>query len=442
MEQLWQFLYTTLDIFPFLPLLYYAAARNIKKKRIVAAMLFSAGIMLIQGILSVWFFSKNGSDMQWQLTFRELCAMSYLIPLIFVARIPWRKVLFVFCVFVPISLFTISISYLPSYLSASDALFTHPCMEEVLLRLVLILAVYPLLYLLIRKILRPALNIDSQQIWTLIWMIPLFLAALSLLFTHHYFQTDYYFLFVILRSFTSICCLVSCSLLLQSLQAMADYTEARTESEQSKRLLSIQEEQYRIVTKNIAQTRAMRHDLRHQLFMIRTLTKDEKYDQLQKFVDACTADTSTNVELTVCDNYIVNSITTHYFAIARENGVEVSFAIAPLSDSLPISDTDLCILIGNSMENAIEACKKLPTGNRSIRFNMKILAGNLSMTIDNTYDGKLIKKGERFISTKRDGQQEGIGIRSIRSIAEKHGGSIRIEHNERMFMLSVMIPLR
>ena len=121
-------------------------------------------------------------------------------------------------------------------------------------------------------------------------------------------------------------------------------------------------------------------------------------------------------------------------------GVKITVRkVAPLGDPLPILDTDLCILIGNSMENAIEACKKLPPERRSIRFHMKKMAGNLIMTSDNSYDGSLMCEGERFLSTKRQGKQEGIGLRSIRSIAEKYRGELRIETKDDTFMLSVML---
>ena len=68
--------------------------------------------------------------------------------------------------------------------------------------------------------------------------------------------------------------------------------------------------------------------------------------------------------------------------------------------------------------------------------------GHLTMALDNTYGGSLKQIGDRFISTKREGEQEGIGIRSIRSIAEKYGGDIRIEHDERTFKLSVILLLK
>lgn len=441
MDILWSFLYIALDVFPFLPLMYYALAMNLDRARILRGMIASTVLMVTQSTAFAIVYQTNATNLQLQLTLRELFAVTYLLPLIVFLRVPVRKAIFVFCVILPASLFTISLSYLPSYLPNASFLYTHPCMEEVMLRAALIPIVSALLFLFIKRILRPAMNIASTQVWSRIWLIPLFLTSLSLLFTHHYFRTDFYILYVILRLFVTGGCLLCSSVLLQSLTYMEEYTAARAENEQSKRLLAIQEEQYRIVTRNIAQTRALRHDLRHQLFMIRNLTADQKYDQLIEFVDSCTAAPTLNVEMTVCDNYVVNGVATYYLAIAREKGIDVSLAIAPLGESLPISDTDLCILIGNSMENAIEACLRLPDGEKTIALSIKLLADNLIMTIDNSYDGEICRDGDRFISKKREGKQEGIGIRSIRSIAEKHKGDIRIEYTDKLFMLSVFLPL-
>ena len=439
MEFLWAFLYVLLDVFPFLPLLYYALGKEVSRRGVLLGLGTSTLIVLAQGLFFATYYPSRVTDLQWQLTLRELFALIHLIPVALFVRVPVRKILFTFCVLVPTSLLAISVSYLPSYYVADSILFTHPCAEEVLLRALIIALMIPILYAIFRHILRPAMQIASEQIWSLIWLIPLFLAALSLLFTHYYFHTDFYVLFVILRFFVTLGCLVCCSILLQSLRYMEGYITAKATNEESRRLLSIQEDQYRIVTENIAQTRALRHDLRHQLFMIRNLTKDGKYEELLSFVEESTQTPSLHTELTVCDNYTVNGIATHYLAIARENDIDVSLSIAPLGDPLPILDTDLCILIGNSMENAIEACKKLPPERRSIRFHMKKMAGNLIMTIDNSYDGSLMREGERFLSTKRQGRQEGIGIRSIRSIAEKYRGELRIETKDDTFMLSVML---
>ncbi len=441
MDFLWTFLYTALDVFPFLPLLSLALGTKLSKGRIWAVNLSTVGLVLLQGTLFAHLYPHYEASPQWQLSFRELSAMLYLLPPILITRQMPRKVLFVFCNMVPASLFAVSASYLPIYIDGGKNVISTPCAEEILARVIIILVMYLPLLLYVKRILRPAIQIASGKVWSQIWLIPLFLSALSLLFTHHYFHTEYLILFVILRLFVMLGTLVCSSILLLSLSDMKEYVAAKAESEQSKRLLAIQEEQYRIVSRNIAQTRALKHDLRHQLFMIRTLTQDEKYDQLREFVDRCTSAPALSAELSVCDNYIVNSIVTHYIAMARENHIDISATVSKLGEALTVEDTDLCILIGNATENAIEATSKLPEEARQIRFRMKNLAGNLMMTVDNTYAGEIRREGEKFLSAKREGEQEGIGLRSIRSIVDKYGGDMRIETKDGWFYLSVMLLL-
>ena len=100
-------------------------------------------------------------------------------------------------------------------------------------------------------------------------------------------------------------------------------------------------------------------------------------------------------------------------------------------------NSDLAIIFGNLLENAIEACLKIDKEKRFIRISSDISYDMLIITMDNSYDGNLLSVDGRFRSTKREGF--GIGLSSVQSVAEKYGGNARFEDKDGHFQSSVYI---
>ena len=107
-----------------------------------------------------------------------------------------------------------------------------------------------------------------------------------------------------------------------------------------------------------------------------------------------------------------------------------------LPEDTGVSDSDLCIVFGNCVENAIEACRGI-SGERFIRINTRLSGKMLAVTVDNSFDGELKNEGGALISRKREG--EGIGISSIKAIAEKYGGAAQFEVKDNVFQVSVIL---
>ena len=102
-------------------------------------------------------------------------------------------------------------------------------------------------------------------------------------------------------------------------------------------------------------------------------------------------------------------------------------------------ESDLCVVVGNLMENAVEACERMPEGRRFIRVNSGLEHGILTLTVDNSFSGKIRKQGGAFLSSKRPG--EGTGISSVVAVAKKHGGNAWFEEKEVVFQASVYVRI-
>ena len=105
-----------------------------------------------------------------------------------------------------------------------------------------------------------------------------------------------------------------------------------------------------------------------------------------------------------------------------------------------INDADLCVVFGNCLKNAVEACGRLPRGEGFITVKAQFDGDMLGFTVDNSFDGEIRKDGDLFLSGKREGA--GIGIASVRAVARKYGGLTRFEAKDGAFQASVLLSRR
>ena len=107
---------------------------------------------------------------------------------------------------------------------------------------------------------------------------------------------------------------------------------------------------------------------------------------------------------------------------------------------MPVSDVDLCGMIGNILENAITACLKIPENERWIQ--LTVLAKNnaqLFIIATNSFDGKPKQKDGQYLTTNRYGT--GLGLTSIQTTAENYNGTADFSHQDREFYTDIVIPL-
>ena len=107
---------------------------------------------------------------------------------------------------------------------------------------------------------------------------------------------------------------------------------------------------------------------------------------------------------------------------------------------MPIPDSDLAVLVGNLVENAVEACGAVTEGERRVTVRGMTREDRLLLTIDNTFARPPRKDVSGvYLSSKHSGQ--GIGIESAKAIARRHGGAVRIEQQEDLFCVSIILSL-
>ena len=183
-------------------------------------------------------------------------------------------------------------------------------------------------------------------------------------------------------------------------------------------------------------TKNMRHDLRQHFKALQGCVESGDMARVAEYVKAYGESLPPDTVCRFCKNYAVDAVLHHYAeqAVRHQTDMEVS---ARMEEKTIIPQPELCVLLGNLLENAIEACagSKAP---RIIRLHIRQQGKQaLYLTLDNTSDQPPKSDGGRFLSSSHDGF--GIGTESVRVIAKRYNGDTRLEWKDGMFYVSVML---
>lgn len=435
---IWLFLFGVLSVYPFFPLRHVPVMDRLKIP-FSKLMLYATIIMIVQGISYLWLagiYSFGAPVLAWH---RKLFMIPYVLLTLAFSKDSKSKTLFMDFFMVGIVMSAIDFAYIIDRTWFAAAFAEAPYRTDVFVRGTITLLLYPPLYLLFKKSLRPIMQIEVVSVWKYLTAIPLVFGVVSIITTMEAFGHQISPVILSIRFSIIAGSLLVSALLAKVLKQLESAVTAEEKSKQAERLLVLQWEQYAVLTRNIEQTRAARHDLRHQLTVIAAMVKQKEYDKLQEFVDSYRKSVPTDKMKILCDNYTANSVINHHIALANDENIQNLDTRCVLSKDSGVEDTDLCVLLGNLLENAIEGCKTLPVEERKIKLRISTYAENLMVTIDNTFDGLLVIENGEVLSRKRGNGKKGIGLSSVAAVAEKYGGELRYEERDGWFMVSVML---
>lgn len=135
---------------------------------------------------------------------------------------------------------------------------------------------------------------------------------------------------------------------------------------------------------------------------------------------------------------MADAILNSKISLMKSKEIEVE-AQAQVPSSLSVPDVDLCIIIGNLLDNAMEACAKLEPGNRFVHIYIHVKGAMLYMSFTNSAGKKQHKIGNLFLSSK--GSDHGFGLKRVDSLVEKNGGYLTRASEDGGYTTEVTLPL-
>ena len=220
-----------------------------------------------------------------------------------------------------------------------------------------------------------------------------------------------------------------------------------SENLESQRKNAIYEKEFQLLERNMHEKESMmqeirvkRHDLKHQMLNLLTLLQKGEYEKLESDMKQMAELESLNGLFVVnTQNSIIDSFVNNQYAVAKEKGIDFRVK-TDVPAELPFAGEDLCVILGNALDNAIEACERGQVSKPWISIKLIYDGANLLMTLENSFDGTIRKNKKGMqISRKANSQQHGIGTYSIQRVVQKYHGYYHVEVMEKEYHLEIIL---
>ncbi|MDR1628998.1 MAG: ATP-binding protein [Oscillospiraceae bacterium] len=194
--------------------------------------------------------------------------------------------------------------------------------------------------------------------------------------------------------------------------------------------------------------RALRHDMQNHLLCMSALIEKEDYAALRQYVNTMANTVDEAAFMRISGNNAVDAILNEKLLEAKKNQISTQYDICPLDTLLEgtppkIEPMDLCILLSNALDNAVEACKKLPEGEeRFINIKIQSTEDYLVLSCANSAAAPPKRQGELFLTDKQDAENHGFGLRSMKSTVRKYKGESLMRYENGIFTLIAKLLLR
>ncbi|MDE6470768.1 MAG: ATP-binding protein [Eubacterium sp.] len=217
--------------------------------------------------------------------------------------------------------------------------------------------------------------------------------------------------------------------------AIKRYSEKKLESYQNDLL----QKHYNEVENMYRQMRGWRHDYKNHIATMKIHLEQGNYKLLGNYLNELNKDLTTVDTVLKTGNVMVDAILNSKISLAQSKDIHID-ATAAVPEKIRVSDTDICVIIGNLLDNAIEACCKLEDSDkRFIRIYIGLLKQQLYISISNSVGGEIKKEGKIYFTTKNE--NHGFGLKRIDKIVSKYGGYINRQDETDVFATEIMISL-
>ena len=212
------------------------------------------------------------------------------------------------------------------------------------------------------------------------------------------------------------------------------YTNAQMEDQ-----IRFQKEKYEQLSESYRQSRRIIHDLKKQYFCINEYVDNKEYDKLKTFTSEAVRDIESTYSKYNTGNLAIDSFLTNYDTLAAKNHIQFVAKLGVTYNRIPVNDYDLCVILGNMLDNCLKACIANPSSENFIHIAIATTE-NDKFTIhceNTTAEGTSL---EHIHASRQNSLYHGYGLTNIRNTAEKYHGFFTYSV-ETLFYMDLMIPI-
>lgn len=209
------------------------------------------------------------------------------------------------------------------------------------------------------------------------------------------------------------------------------------------RLLAVRnetmEQQYEELRRAYELNRCIIHDEKHRIQYIEECLKNEDVKRARDFIRECQENIYVGKNRTWTGMPTLDFILSMKDEKVKEAGIK--FVLSSEIDEIPIEEADFVVLLGNLLDNAIEAAQKCVDQKRTIELRLKVVNNMLLLLMTNTSTLRPIERNKRFITSKQEKKGHGYGIESVKHIVNKYNGEVKFEYDNRIFAVRITMEI-
>ncbi|MCI5774328.1 MAG: GHKL domain-containing protein [Erysipelotrichaceae bacterium] len=183
--------------------------------------------------------------------------------------------------------------------------------------------------------------------------------------------------------------------------------------------------------------REWRHDYHSHLQSLKAKIDQDQIEEARAYLDDLEQELADIKQIVETGNVNVDAILNSKLSLALVHDIDINVKVM-IPKSLPINDIDCCVLLGNLLDNAIEACDKVKD-HKYLRLYMGLYKKQLYISMTNATDEIVRKLDEEYISHKRG--NHGHGLKRINKVVEKYNGYINRQNEPGVFVTEIMLPM-
>lgn len=194
---------------------------------------------------------------------------------------------------------------------------------------------------------------------------------------------------------------------------------------------------YDEINTRYTEAQMIRHDMKNHLTAIAILLDDGKISDARMYLNEINAEMNNSTLPVKTGLSVLDALFFQKLGVMQKSGIDLDITLSANLSETGISEYDLCSIFGNILDNAYEACNKLDDKNKTITMTVKRQMDMLCIFCENRYTDI----NDDLSTQKQDKKHHGIGLRSIRRIAEKYDGTLDVNFENGIFRLSVLLNL-
>ncbi len=194
--------------------------------------------------------------------------------------------------------------------------------------------------------------------------------------------------------------------------------------------------QLKIMMESQASIKKLKHDMKNHMVSIQDMIRSDKKDEFDNYLQTMFNYIRIKNEYVGSGNSEIDSLLNYKLFEAEKLNTEIYLEINIPSD-LNIESFDLAIVLGNLLDNALDALEKV--SERYLYIEMRLEKSMLFITVKNTYNGIINKSNGTMLSIKKDIENHGYGLKNIENVVEKYNGNFNISYNDNMFSVNILL---